>query len=197
MRKLAALLSLVVALCSVSVALASSGPVYRGAVVRPGTLLTAPKEKRHVKSYRWQRCNRSAKKCGNIARATHRTYKVQRADIGHRIRVRIAFASDPVTAVSNATGVVTALPPPAPVNTSLPTISGGTVQGDTLTASLGTWTGASSFSYQWEDCDSSGANCVAISGASGTTTNSAFAPTYVLQASDVGSTVRIAVTASA
>src|SRR5207249_2830835 len=45
-----------------------------------------------------------------------------------------------------------------------------------------------SFAYQWNRCDSSGANCAAITGA---TANS-----YVLTEPDVGSTIRSAVTAT-
>jgi len=82
-------------------------------------------------------------------------------------------------------------PPPAPEapqNTSPPTISGDAVEGATLTADPGEWSGspAPSFSYQWLECDESGAPCVAIAGAIG--------QEYVLSAGEVGSTIRVAVT---
>ena len=52
------------------------------------------------------------------------------------------------------------VPVQPPVNTSLPTISGQTVVGDTLTAANGSWSnGPTGYSYQWQDCNSSGANC--------------------------------------
>jgi hypothetical protein len=77
----------------------------------------------------------------------------------------------------------------APVDTSLPTISGTTVQGQSLTASAGSWSGPNpSYSYQWQRCNSAGATCSAISGAS----SSAYAP----QPSDVSSTLRVTVTAT-
>ena len=48
--------------------------------------------------------------------------------------------------------------------------------------SNGTWSNnPTGFGYVWEDCDSSGNNCTAITGAS---SNS-----YTLQASDVGDTI--------
>jgi hypothetical protein len=76
-----------------------------------------------------------------------------------------------------------------PQNTSPPTISGTATQGQTLTASPGTWTGNPSptFTYQWQQCDAGGNNCLPIAGAA--------AQTYTLTASDVGHTIRAMVTA--
>ena len=77
----------------------------------------------------------------------------------------------------------------APVNQSLPTISGSTVQGQTLVASNGSWSGSpTSYGYQWSRCDSAGANCAAVSGAT--------ASSYQLASADVGKTLRVQVTAS-
>src|SRR5262249_60252628 len=78
--------------------------------------------------------------------------------------------------------------PMALVNTVLPSVSGSAVQGQTLTGGQGSWSGnpVPSLANQWLRCDSAGANCVAISGAT--------AMTYVLVAGDVGSTVRLQVT---
>ena len=79
--------------------------------------------------------------------------------------------------------------PAPPTNTTPPTISGTAKQGQTLTASNGSWTNSpTSFSYQWQRCDSAGANCAPIS--------SATASTYALTSNEVGFTVRVAVTAS-
>ena len=77
-----------------------------------------------------------------------------------------------------------------PVNSTPPTISGLAQQGQTLSATTGTWTGSpTSFSYQWQRCNSSGASCAPISGAAATAT-------YPLATADVGQTVRVAVTAT-
>lgn len=75
-----------------------------------------------------------------------------------------------------------------PKNTAPPTITGSPVVGETLTASTGTWSGGrSSFTYQWQRCDAAGASCTSIAGASG--------QRYVVADADLGSTLRVAVTA--
>ncbi|HKW97049.1 MAG TPA: S8 family serine peptidase, partial [Bryobacteraceae bacterium] len=76
-----------------------------------------------------------------------------------------------------------------PTNTALPVIAGTPVQGQTLTTSNGSWTGSpTSFKYQWNRCDSTGANCAAISGATSTT--------YLLASTDLTHTIRSSVTAT-
>jgi hypothetical protein len=80
--------------------------------------------------------------------------------------------------------------PPArpPANTVRPLVTGAALTGETLKATTGTWTGSpSSFAYQWQDCNSAGAACANIAGAS--------ASSYKLKASDVGHTVRVLLTA--
>src|SRR5439155_5409068 len=53
----------------------------------------------------------------------------------------------------------------------------------------GTWTNnPTSYTYQWQQCDSGGANCTAIAGAT--------SQTYVPVAADVGHTLRVQETAS-
>ena len=76
-----------------------------------------------------------------------------------------------------------------PVNTSPPAISGTAQQGQTLGATPGVWNGnPSSFAYQWRRCNTAGSSCNDIV--------SAVAVTYVVQAADVGFTLRVRVTAS-
>jgi len=75
-----------------------------------------------------------------------------------------------------------------PANTAAPTISGTAQMGQTLTAAPGTWlTFPAGYTYQWQRCDSTGAACVAIAGATSTT--------YVVASDDVGSTLTVAVEA--
>jgi hypothetical protein len=76
-----------------------------------------------------------------------------------------------------------------PLNVSPPTITGTPQQGQTLTASPGTWNVDDvTLGYQWQHCDAAGANCTDIAGA-----NQA---TYLVTAADVGFTIRANVTAT-
>ncbi len=77
-----------------------------------------------------------------------------------------------------------------PTNTTPPSISGPTRVGRTLRTSNGSWAGSTpfSFTYQWWRCDTSGAACLAIDGAT--------AKRYVLTSADEGHTLRATVTAT-
>jgi hypothetical protein len=76
----------------------------------------------------------------------------------------------------------------APDSTSRPSISGTAVVGRTLQASTGSWAGVNnSYSFQWLRCNSSGAGCAAISGATGSF--------YLVANADLGDTLRLTVTA--
>jgi hypothetical protein len=75
----------------------------------------------------------------------------------------------------------------APVNTSLPVISGVAQVGQTLTVSTGGWqNGPTGFGYRWSAC--SGGTCQSIAGAAGSS--------YQPVAGDVGKTLTATVTAS-
>jgi hypothetical protein len=72
---------------------------------------------------------------------------------------------------------------------SPPTITGTAQQGQTLTATAGTWTAPdATFAYQWQRCDAAGANCVDVPGAT--------TQTYAVTAADVGTTLHVVVTAT-
>lgn len=69
-----------------------------------------------------------------------------------------------------------------------PTISGPAEVGLTLKATRGTWTGnPTSFHFQWLRCDTTGAACAAIPGATG--------KSYTPTTTDIGHTLRVRVTA--
>jgi hypothetical protein len=147
-------------------------------------------------AYQWQDCNSLGSACVNIAGAKAAAYTLTPGDVGDTLRVAVTASNEggSASASSAATAVVAASPPPppppaAPTNTSLPTVSGTTTEGQVLNAANGSWTGSpSSFAYRWQDCDTAGANCVNIAGAMSTS--------YTLGASDVNHTVRVVVTAT-
>jgi len=76
-----------------------------------------------------------------------------------------------------------------PVNSLAPTIAGQPVDGQTLMSTPGSWSGAASISYtyQWQHCDSTGQQCADLVGET--------EPTIAVRSEDVGSVVRLQVTA--
>lgn len=71
---------------------------------------------------------------------------------------------------------------------TLPTISGTAEVGFTLIATRGTWAGKpTSFHFAWQRCNSTGAACLPIGGAT--------AKIYTLTVTDIGHTIRVNVTA--
>ncbi|HEX8648749.1 MAG TPA: hypothetical protein VF715_17770, partial [Thermoleophilaceae bacterium] len=78
----------------------------------------------------------------------------------------------------------------APAASAPPSVSGTARDGQALSAGNGTWSGTTpmTFAHQWLRCDSNGAGCAAIAGADDTT--------YTAAPADVGSTLRVRVTAS-
>ncbi len=110
------------------------------------------------------------------------------------VRLVLTDAAGQTTTVEhNVVVVEPTLPPPpppvVPVDTVAPAVSGSAVEGQTLSAAAGTWTGTpTSYTYDWQDCTGASASCANVSGATSSS--------YKLAASDVGHTVRVLVTAS-
>jgi hypothetical protein len=76
-----------------------------------------------------------------------------------------------------------------PTDLSPPLIAGNAYAGQTLTEHHGAWSGgATSYSYQWYRCSSSGSSCAPISGAN--------TQSYVVGPSDVGSNIEVSETAA-
>lgn len=93
------------------------------------------------------------------------------------------------TATSSGTDSTFTTPPPPPVNTSPPSVAGLALEGQTLSETHGSWTNnPTSYSYQWQRCDTAGGSCVAIVDASGRA--------LALTAADVGHTIRVLESAS-
>jgi hypothetical protein len=148
--------------------------------------------------YHWLRCDTSGGgvngvNCATISAATRKSYVLRAADVGHRIRSQViaSNADGAASANSNATpGVVqSSAAAGRPASSSPPTISGTPQQGQTLTASRGSWLGGQpqTYTYQWRRCDAVGGGCADIAGAT--------ASTYLLTSADIDHTLRVRVTA--
>ena len=81
-------------------------------------------------------------------------------------------------------------PAAAPVNDVAPSLTGVATQSHVLSGFAGAWNASPppSIGLQWSRCNASGGSCTAISGQT--------TATYITAAADVGSTIRLAVTAS-
>ena len=107
---------------------------------------------------------------------------------GSHILAVVATATDGTTSsiqsadVASNSGLV-------PGNLVLPSMAGTAQQAQTVTATTGTWAGSPvSYTYRWRSCDASGNGCADIPGAT--------SAGYVPQATDVGHTLRVVVTAT-
>ena len=97
---------------------------------------------------------------------------------------------NPMSAAESVTATFSA----GPVNTVPPVISGHPYNGQTLTATDGTWTGSpTEWKYEWEDCEAGGgAPCVVIATQAMSTKTTG---EYTLTSADIGHTIRVLVTA--
>jgi hypothetical protein len=141
-------------------------------------------------AYQWQRRANATAAWSDIPGATTSSYVVTAADTGQQLRAVVA-AQNAVSTWSLATstastglGVVT-----APANSALPTISGATRFGATLTAANGTWSGTTplTFTYQWQR-STNGTTWSNLSGATRST--------YSLGISDLSNRLRVIVKAT-
>ncbi|HMC70944.1 MAG TPA: hypothetical protein VKJ07_17435, partial [Mycobacteriales bacterium] len=137
--------------------------------------------------YEWRRCDGSGT-CTPIAGATGSTYTATSGDVGSTLVVAVTASNGGgvATAISAQTPTVAGA---SPLNSTPPAVSGTAQEGQAVTATTGAWTGTTplSYAYQWRRCDRSGANCTDVTGA----TSSA----YTVATADVGSTLRVVVTA--
>jgi hypothetical protein len=138
--------------------------------------------------YRWQRCADAAS-CVDIPGATRSSHEVGPDDAGLSLRA-VVVADNSVGYGEAASDLTAPIPGGAPRMTSPPTVEGSPRAGATLTAGPGTWTGEpTGYEYQWQRCDA---------GSSGSCTNisSASSSSYSVDHADVGSSLRVVVTAT-
>jgi hypothetical protein len=133
-------------------------------------------------SYQWRRCDTGGGNCKDTS--SGQTRQLGTEDVGHTIRVEVRahnqFGAN--TATSAATGVVPSKGP-LPAATAPPVINGLAREGQTLTASVGTWTNVTSFAYTWRRCDANGNKCDGF----------ATGPAVKLTANEVGHRIRVVV----
>ena len=133
----------------------------------------------------WRRCNANGRVCAPVAGATAPSYTVTAADAGHVLVAAVTASKQTVLSL----GIV-ARSAPGPVSTERPSIAGTLQQGKQLTGNAGTWTGTGTiaYAYQWYRCDTNGAHCSSIHGAT--------RPTYTQVAADTAHTIGLTVRAT-
>ncbi len=140
-------------------------------------------------TYQWQSCSPAGGECSNIEGASEPRYTLATGDAGTTVRVVVTATNSAgsASASSSATAVIAAAQPPA--NDSAPTITGHPNDGQNLIARQGVWSGSLpiEYGYQWESCNEHGQECAPVEGAS--------EPEYELGDGDIGTTVRVKVTA--
>jgi uncharacterized protein YukE len=139
--------------------------------------------------YQWQVCNVAGEACKDIVGAVESALKLSPGLVGSTVRVIVTATNGAgsVAATSAASGLIAAL---LPSNASLPTTSGTAQDGQLLSATTGTWSGTApiTYAYQWQSCNAAGEACKNVS--------EAVASTLKLAPLDVGTTLRVAVTAT-
>ena len=150
----------------------------------PGTWSVTPTSV----DYDWDRCDADGVSNCTLVAADTAHYTLSSADDGHTI-VLIANVSSPGRVATAQSAPLVVQDQPLPQATVLPTVSGTTVRTYVMGATGGVWTNSPrTLAYQWERCNASGHNCLAIPGAT--------QPTYQLTNVDEGSTITIAVSAT-
>ncbi|MFN8222286.1 MAG: hypothetical protein U0R50_03445 [Gaiellales bacterium] len=146
--------------------------------------------------YQWVRCGSNGGKsdgsdCAAISGASTTSYVVGSGDVNRRLRIRITAsnADGSRTAASNPTALISSTTTGKPVNRVRPTLSGTTVQDETLHVVPGTWSGRQpiTFTFNWLRCDSAGNNCIVQPGFTD--------DSYTLRPGDIDRTMRARVNA--
>ena len=127
-------------------------------------------------SYQWRRDGEA------IAGANSSTYQIVAADVGAVLTISVTgtkASHNPVTKTSTASAAISS---GALSTTPAPTITGTLTEGETLTATAGSWDSGVTLAYQWLRA--------------GSPIASATAATYDLVAADVGAAISVRVTGS-
>jgi hypothetical protein len=138
----------------------------------------------------WQKCTSLlVTSCTNLSAQTGTMITLTDSDLNSYYRVQ-------VTGVNNFGGTIKfssifgpVVKPTAPVNTKIPSVSGLSKEGETLTVDKGTWTGypTPTFTYTWQRCNPANV-CSPIS--------TATANTYKITYEDAGNSIKAIVKAT-
>ncbi|HUZ15830.1 MAG TPA: invasin domain 3-containing protein [Gaiellaceae bacterium] len=169
-----------------SVSVSGTPTVGTASTVTTGSYSPGPSSR----SYQWELCDSSGNSCGNITGANSSSYTPLAGDVGSTLRV-----VETATKTGYNNGGSTSSATPVVVNgdfavTSAVAISGQTTVGTPAMVTTGVYSpAATTLSYQWKLCDSSGAlaSCSNIGGANSSS--------YTPVSGDVGSTLRVVETA--
>lgn len=134
-------------------------------------------------AYQWKRDTGSG--FANISGAVASSRSLQVADEGAALKCTVTATNSIGSTPQDSDNTISPAAPAAgaPVNTSSPVVTGNPEAGQVLSCTQGSWTNSpTSYSYQWKR---GGVN---ISGAA--------APTYTVQSSDVGLSIKCTVTAT-
>jgi hypothetical protein len=180
------------ALARTNAAPQNTAPPSISGTAREGSILTASNgtwsNSPTSFTYQWQRCATDGTACGDITSGTDKTYTLTTGDASHTVRVivtavnadgKTAATSDPTDVVASKNG---------PTNSVKPTVSGTAVVGEDLSSTNGSWSPTpTSFTRQWQRCDTDGSACRNIAGATGRT--------YTVHTADVDHRLRVLVAA--
>ena len=173
-----------------SVAPTISGTVRQGQVLTasPGTWTGTGTI---TYTYQWKRCDTAGQACADASSViAQNTITLAAADVGKTIRAVVIATTGAGSASATSAPSPVVLSTNAPALTTLPTVSGVAREGETLTATAGTWAGSGlTYTYKWRRCDAAGENCV---DASAPTAQS----TVTLVLADTAKTLRVVVTAT-
>ena len=136
-------------------------------------------------AYQWERCLDGT--CTAVPAADAAAYSPSSADVGGSLRVVVTAsnAGGSASVASAETAVVDPAGPPVAV--VAPALSGIAQEGETLTATAGSWSGSPTrFAYRWEP----------PTGRAGPRSRAPRHQAYLLVAADVGRSVRVMVTAT-
>jgi Papain family cysteine protease/Ig domain of plant-specific actin-binding protein len=161
-----------------------SGTIAQGQVLTASAGTWSPSGSSYA--YQWERAASGTGAWSLISGATSATYTPAAADVGNSLRV-VVNASNATGKGAAASAVVGPVASGAPANKAAPAITGTLTAGRTLSATTGTWSPAgTSYAYQWQRLMSgSWVNVWSMTSSS-----------YQLEGSDVGTSVRVQVTAT-